>query len=61
MFAILVKLGDRVQLHPATNWWMRGAKFGTVTKIGRKRVWVKLDATGRTVPIALHNLLEVVS
>ena len=26
------KPGDRVELHPATDLWMRGARFGTVTR-----------------------------
>lgn len=37
------KVGDRVQLHPATDLWMRGARFGTVTKTGRSLVTVELD------------------
>lgn len=50
--------GDRVELHPATDWWMAGAKFGTVERITlqrisltetRPRVRVKLDRNGRTV------------
>jgi len=23
-------IGDRVELHPATDWWMRGARFGII-------------------------------
>jgi len=36
-------VGDRVELHPATDMWMRGARFGTVVKIGRTYVHVRLD------------------
>jgi hypothetical protein len=37
------KIGDRVELSPATDWWMRGARYGTVAIIGRKWVTVQLD------------------
>ena len=36
-------VGDRVELHPATDCWMSGAKYGTVTKLGRKWVHVRHD------------------
>lgn len=36
-------VGQRVELHPATDLWMMGARFGVVTLIGRKYVHVKLD------------------
>ena len=35
--------GDRVELHPATDLWMRGMRFGTVVGIGRKMLNVELD------------------
>jgi hypothetical protein len=35
--------GDRVQLHPATDLWMRGARFGTVSMVGRVFVTVRTD------------------
>lgn len=58
------KPGERVELHPATDMWMRGARYGTVTKfaaysgtLGRDgirghRVRVKLDAWPRPLWIA---------
>jgi hypothetical protein len=41
--------GDRVELHPGLDLWMRGARFGTVTFIreGSTRVNVRVDKTGR--------------
>lgn len=36
-------VGARIELHPACNLWMRGARYGTITKIGRKRIAVQLD------------------
>jgi hypothetical protein len=43
-------VGDRVELHPGTDLWMRGARYATV--VGRSltpkdRVKVRLDANGR--------------
>jgi hypothetical protein len=43
-----IREGDRCELHPATDYWMRGARFGTVTKVGRKWVSVRLDRDGLT-------------
>jgi hypothetical protein len=64
--------GDRVQLHPATDGWMRGARFGTVTSITAPRecwergnperylcriVRVKLDNRPRVCRVHPANLL----
>lgn len=35
--------GDRVEIHPGCDLWMRGAKFGTVEFIGTGKVQVKMD------------------
>jgi len=55
-----MELGTRVQLHPATDWWMRGARFGEVVKIGRKLIHVRLDANGRVVKLVPENIIEEV-
>jgi hypothetical protein len=39
--------GQRVALHPASDNGTTGIQFGTVLKIGRKRVHIALD-NGRT-------------
>ena len=39
-------VGDRVEIHPATNHWMRGARYGEVVSISitpNDRVRVILD------------------
>lgn len=36
-------VGKSVKLHPATDWWMRGATTGTIVKVGRKLVHVRLN------------------
>lgn len=44
-------VGDRVELHPRLDMWMKGARFGVVTKVEKstraKAVYVKLDLTSR--------------
>ena len=44
-------VGDRVELHPATDLWMRGARYGVVVQLSltpKDRVHVQLDA-GRKI------------
>jgi hypothetical protein len=53
------KVGDRVELHPATDLWMRGARFATVIKVGTKRVHVKLDRTGGVVYLLPERIYEI--
>lgn len=39
-------IGDRVEIHPANDLWMRGARFGTVVGLSltsKDRVHVRLD------------------
>jgi hypothetical protein len=54
-----VNLGQRVQLHPATDAWMRGDRYGTVVKLGRTRVHVRMDASGRILKLAPDLLIPV--
>jgi hypothetical protein len=45
-------IGDRVELHPGTDLWMRGARYGDVVGLSLTpddRVRVKIDRTGRTI------------
>lgn len=52
-----VRVGDRCGMHPATDAWMRGERFGTIERVGRRGcVWVRLDASGRLRRVALVNL-----
>ena len=44
-------VGDRVELHPGTDLWMRGARYGRVigsSSTPNDRVRVKLDKLART-------------
>ena len=47
----------RVELHPATDLWMRGARFGSVTKVERTKVHVWVDALHRVVAMDPRNLI----
>lgn len=49
----------RVHTHPATDCWMRGERFGTVTLVGRKYVHVKMDASGKVRKFAPDLLIRV--
>ena len=52
-----IRLGDRVQLHPDTDLWMAGARYGSVVSLsGRGKVGVQVDATGRTVVLDPRNI-----
>ena len=42
-----VKVGDRIQLPPHTDAWMMGDRYGTVVKVGRSIIHVKMDRSGR--------------
>lgn len=37
------KPGDRVELHPGCDLWMRGARFATVDRAAGSIVWVTVD------------------
>lgn len=58
----MLKIGERVQLHPGLDDWMRGDRYGEVVKLGREQlfrplnggalyaargVYVKLDKSGK--------------
>lgn len=53
------RIGERVELHPATDLFMRGARYGTVVFIGRRLVSVALDVTGRSVKFQPQNLRHI--
>ena len=44
-------VGERVQLHPATDAWMQGDRFGCIVKIGRKYIHVVMDISGRKLRV----------
>lgn len=54
-----MKLGDRVELHPATDAWMSGDRYGKIVAIGPKYCRVRMDRSGRLLKIARHNIGRV--
>lgn len=55
------EVGSRVELHPATDAWMQGDRFGEVAKIGRKWIHVKMEPSGRTLQMSPGNLRKIVN
>ena len=58
--------GDRVQLHPATDDWMRGDKYGRIVAVpGLKsrlyRYSILMDQSGRVRKHAAGNIEGVVT
>lgn len=49
----------RVELHPAMDLWMRGARVGRVVGYSASNVVVDLDALGRTVKVQPRDLKRV--
>lgn len=52
-------IGQRVAMHPATDRWMRGDRYGTVERVGRKYLSVRMDRSGALVMERPVNLLPV--
>ena len=54
------KVDQRVELHPGTDRWMMGDRFGTVTEVNAKRgvVCVLLDVSGKGVNFLPRNILK---
>lgn len=52
---------QRVELHPGTDAWMRGDRFGTTLKLDKikKLVHVKMDRSGRILRLAPENVLPI--
>ena len=55
------KVGDRIEVHPATDRWMMGDRYATVVRIGTKNLTVKFDRSNRVMswhPNAVYDLLS---
>lgn len=49
----------RVRTHPASDHWMRGERFGVVEKVGKTRVHVRMDASGRLHRLRPQDLIVI--
>lgn len=66
------RIGKRVQLHPATDAWMMGDRFGTIVSVSRRSrsyldprdprngrsFRVKMDRSARTLRVSESNIGE---
>ena len=64
----IMAVGTRVELHPATDRWMMGDRFGEVVKvtskirdfkITRTFVHVRMDRSGKTIRFGPEDLIEL--
>jgi hypothetical protein len=53
------KIGERVQLHPATDRWMRGDRYGTVVYVGRLWVKVSMVRSGQVIRVKPEDLIKL--
>lgn len=56
-----IQIGNRVQVSPATDAWMRGDRYGEVTGVGKKYVHIKMDRSGRTLKFSPELIYEVLA
>ena len=49
-------LGERVSMHPATDAFMMGDRYGQVVKIGKSKIHVKMDRSRKTRLVLPRNL-----
>lgn len=54
------KVGDRIELHPTTDAWMMGDRYGEVKAIGRFYLHVKMDRSGKIRKVVPENVLRKV-
>lgn len=52
--------GDRVEMHPGTDQWMMGARFGTVRRVGKQTLRVKLDRMKRTLTVGPRHIGDII-
>lgn len=54
------KVGQRVELHPCTDAWMFGDRFGEVVALGWVAVHVKMDRSGKTRLMAPRLISRII-
>lgn len=50
----------RVEVHPATDSWMRGDRYGEVVAVGRVLVHVRMDRSETVRQFSPENIHEIV-
>ena len=56
--APVFKVGERVQLHPATDAWMMGDRYGEVIKVGTRRIHIKMDRSEKVRKVFPRDILD---
>jgi hypothetical protein len=51
-------VGEHVAAHPATDTFMAGDRYGTVTRLGRRYAHVHMSTSGRTLRFRPTDLLH---
>lgn len=57
-----MKVGDRIRVHPASDWYMRGITHAVITRVEENRVRAKatgIVATGKTFWLAKRNVMDM--
>ena len=54
-------VGQRVELHPATDAWASGDRYGDIVKVGNRRLWVKMDRSGKIRKMIPANISRIVT
>lgn len=56
----MFKPGQRIELHPATDRWMRGDRFGEIIGKRENIYRVKMDRSGQTIRVSEANISKTV-
>ena len=54
-------VGDRVELHPATDAWARGDRYGQIVRRGTKFYHVAMDRSQRVLRVPPRNICQRIS
>lgn len=54
------EVGSRVELHPATDAWMSGDKYGEIIKAGKATVLVHMDVSGRDLQLLPRSIGSII-
>ena len=52
-------VGQRASMHPATDAFMMGDRYGDVVKVGKTKIHVKMDRSGKVRQVSPRNLEHV--
>lgn len=53
-------VNNRIELHPATDAWMRGDRYGTIVARGRKYLRVKMDRSLRVIKVSPASVGRII-